>query len=320
MNGWSFALPAALTLLPAPILVALARPPRQPSPDGLRIPLSIRDRFLTRENSGARGAPALALAWLAWTCVVIALAGPRIVAANPALPASGRDIMFALDLSGSMTIPDFTLDGVAASRLDALKRAGSELIRRREGDRIGLVIFADTAFAAAPLSFDVSAVGQTLNEMEIGLVGRSTAIGEGLGLALKRLADSKAPTRMIILLSDGGNDAGSSDPDAVAALAKTLGVKIFTIGLGTNDTLSAPDDPDAVDFVALQKLAEIGGGAAFRAHTTDELAVAAHAIEALAAGPTLAPPTVIYRDQWPYPAALAFAACLALALSQRTPR
>jgi Ca-activated chloride channel family protein len=219
-----------------------------------------------------------------------------------------------------MTIPDFTLDGVAASRLDALKRAGSELIQRREGDRIGLVIFADTAFAAAPLSFDVSAVGQTLNEMEIGLVGRSTAIGEGLGLALKRLADSKAPTRIIILLSDGGNDAGSSDPDAVAALAKTLGVKIFTIGLGTNDTLSAPDDPDAVDFVALQKLAELGGGAAFRAHTTDELAVAAHAIEALAAGPALAPPTVIYRDQWPYPAALAFAACLALALSQRTPR
>ncbi|MGO9674385.1 MAG: VWA domain-containing protein [Methylocella sp.] len=320
MNGWSFALPAALTLLPAPILAALARPARQTSPSGLRIPASIRDRFLARGNSGIRRTGAPTLAWFAWICLVVALAGPRVVAANPALPASGRDIMFALDLSGSMTIPDFTLDGVAASRLDALKRAGSELIRRREGDRIGVVIFADTAFAAAPLSFDVSAVGQTLNEMEIGLVGRSTAIGEGLGLALKRLAESKAPTRIIILLSDGANDAGSSDPGAVAALAKSLGVKIFTIGLGANDSLSAPDDPDAVDFVALQKLAEITGAAAFRAHTTDELAVAAHAIEALAAGPALAPPTVIYRDLWSYPAALAFAACFAIALSQRAPR
>ncbi len=320
MNGWSFALPLALALLPAPILIALAPASRRAEASGLRIPASLRDRFPARENSGARRARALALAWLAWIGLVIALAGPRIVAGNPALPASGRDIIFALDLSGSMTIPDFTLDGVAASRLDALKRAGSELIRRRAGDRIGLVVFADAAFAAAPLSFDVAAVGQTLNEMEIGLVGRSTAIGEGLGLALKRLTESKAPTRIIILLSDGGNDAGSSDPGAVAALAKTLGVKIFTIGLGTNDATSAPDSPDAVDFVALQKLAEIGGGAAFRARTTEELAAAARSIEALAAGTSLAPPTVIYRDLWPYPAALAFVACLAIALSQRSPR
>ena len=320
MSGWSFALPLALALLPAPILIALFPPSRRAASSGLSIPTSIRDRFPARENSSARRARALALAWLAWVGVVTALAGPRIVAGNPALPASGRDIMFALDLSGSMTIPDFTLDGVAASRLDALKRAGSELIRRREGDRVGLVIFADTAFAAAPLSFDVAAVGQTLNQMEIGLVGRSTAIGEGLGLALKRLTESRAPTRIIILLSDGGNDAGSSDPEAVAALARTLGVKIFTIGLGTNDSSSAPGDPDAVDFVALQRLAEIGGGAAFRARTTDELAAAARSIEALAAGPSLAPPTVIYRDLWTYPAALAFVASLAIALSQRTPR
>ncbi len=317
MNGWSFAAPFAFALLPAPLLMAAVRPMRETSAGGLLIPATIRDRFFARKGPHTHISRPLALATVAWVSLVIALAGPRVVAATPALPAAGRDIMLALDLSGSMTKTDFLLDGAASSRLDALKRVGSELIRRRAGDRVGLVIFAENAFAAAPLSFDVDAVSQTLGEMEIGLVGRSTAIGEGLGLALKRLAASTSPSRLIILLSDGANNAGSSDPAAVAALAKSLGVKIFTIGLGVNDTSSSNDDPDAVDFGALQKLAEIGDGSAFRARTTDELAAAAQAIEALAAGPTLAPPTVIHHDLWPLPAAVAFGACLAIGLSQR---
>jgi len=320
MTGWDFASPLALALAPAPLLAAWALPSRRSAPSGLLVPSTLRDRFSARGGASLYAPRALALAWLAWLCVLVALAGPRVTAAAPALLASGRDIMLAMDLSGSMTKTDFMLDGEAVSRLDALKRVGSELIRRRAGDRIGLVIFAENAFAAAPLSFDVGAVSETLEEMEIGLVGRSTAIGEGLGLALKRLADSKAPTRLIILLSDGANNAGSSEPDAVARLAKQLGVKIFTIGLGLNDTSNASGDPDAVDFATLQKLAEIGDGAAFRVRTTDELDGAARAIEGLAAGETLAPPPIIYRDLWPYPAALAFIAGLTLAFTRRAPR
>ncbi len=197
-----------------------------------------------------------------------------------------------------------------------MKHVGSELIRRRTGDRIGLVIFAEQAFAAAPLSFDVASVSQTLNEVAIGLVGSSTAIGEGLGLALKRLAASKAPARIIILLSDGANNAGSSDPLAVAALAKSLGVQIYTIGLGVNDTSDAGHDSEAVDFDALRKLAEIGGGAAFRARTTEELDAAARAIETLMASEALAPPAVVRRELWAYPAALAFLASLAMAVTR----
>ena len=320
MTGWDFASPLALALAPAPLLAALALPARRTAPGGLLIPSALRDRFASRGGTSPRAPHGLALAWFAWLSIVVALAGPRIVAATPALPASGRDIMLALDLSGSMTKTDFLLDGAAASRLAVLKRMGSELIRRRAGDRIGLVIFAENAFAAAPLSFDVEAVSRTLDEMEIGLVGRSTAIGEGLGLALKRLADSKAPTRAIVLLSDGANNAGSSQPAAVAMLAKRLGVKIFTIGLGLHDTSSPGGDPDAVDFFALQKIAEIADGAAFRARTSDELDAAARAIEELAAGETPAPPAIMHRDLWPYPAALAFVAGLAFAFAQRAPR
>ncbi len=324
MTGWGldFAMPLALALLPLPLAAMMWRRESVETPGGLTIPGSVLNR-LQAGDGGVRqmgGARLHAwLAWAAWAALVVALAGPRSVAATPALPASGRDIMFALDLSGSMETQDFTLDGHPASRVDALKRVGAELIRRRAGDRVGLVIFAERAYAAAPLSFDVKMVSQTLSEVQLGLVGHSTAIGEGLGLALKRLSESKAPTRIIILLSDGANDAGTTDPVGVAELARGLGVRIYTIGLGLNDTQNPNGDLDPVDFLALQRLAEIGGGAAFRVRTTDDLAEAAAAIEKLAAGETAAPPAVVRRELWPYPASLAFFACLGMALMRKRP-
>lgn len=319
MNGLELATPLALALLPAPLLLRLLRV--RAAGGGLPLPETIRHRLGAGAALGG-----LRLSWraiasaLAWIGLVIALAGPRVAGAVAALPATGRDIMLALDLSGSMTKTDFEIDGAAASRLAVLKHFGAELIRRRSGDRIGLVVFAETAFAAAPLSFDLRAASATLEEMEIGLVGRSTAIGEGLGLAVKRLADSTAPSRLVILLSDGANNAGVSEPGAVAELARDMGVKIFTIGLGVNDTVANPDDTDAVDFVALQHIAEIGGGSAFRARTGAELDAATRAIESLIAGPAPAPPTIIYRELWVYPGALAFLAAASLALSTRERR
>lgn len=320
MNGFGFATPVLLALAPAPLLM-MARANRASASRGLMLPASIRDRL---ESGGAiSAAPAswrLILAGLAWISLVLALAGPRVADAVAALPASGRDIMLALDLSGSMTKQDFTLNGNAVSRLALMKHVGSEFIRRREGDRIGLVVFAEAAFAAAPLSFDVQAVARALNEMEIGLVGRSTAIGEGLGLALKRLADSKSPSRIVILLSDGQNNAGASAPVAVAELARSLGVKLYTIGLGVEDTTTNPTQYDAVDFATLQRIAEIGGGASFRARSSEDLDAAAHAIEALATGPSPAPPAIIFHELWIYPASFAFIACAMLALASRARR
>lgn len=315
MSGLEFAAPAALVLLPVPLLLALISPR---AAGGLLVPATIRERL--RAGGPSRGAHSWrrVAAWLAWVGLVVALAGPRLPGAVAALSASGRDIMLALDLSGSMTKQDFQLDGAAVSRLDLVKHVASELIRRRAGDRIGLVVFAETAFVASPLTFDIDAVDRTLGEMEIGLVGRSTAIGEGLGLALKRLADSRAPSRIVILLSDGANNAGSSDPSAVAALAQRLGVRVYTIGLGVDDTTTNPNKYDAVDFAALQNVAAIGGGAAFRARTSADLEAAARAIEALAAGPTDAPPTILFLDLWTYPGALAFLACAAIAIGTRT--
>lgn len=323
MTGLVFAAPLAFALLPAPLLLMAFAPRADRESGGLMLPATILERL--RAQSGAAGAARFSwcaiVAGLAWILLVVALAGPRLADAVAALPATGRDIMLTLDLSGSMLKQDFQLDGAAVTRLDLVKHVASQLIRRREGDRVGLVVFAETAMVAAPLSFDVRAVDRALLETEVGIVGHSTAIGEGLGLALKRLSESTQPSRLVILLSDGANNAGSADPAAVAALARDMGVRIYTIGLGVDDTTTNTERKyDVVDFVALQRVAEIGGGAAFRARTGADLDAAAHAIEALAPGPAPAPPAVILHDLWIYPASLAFALCAGLALASRERR
>lgn len=316
-HGFDFGAPWALLLLPFPFLVALWRQSGTGAAAGLRISTALRDRVASDLTVRRAPSRSVVLRWVAWVLVVAALADPRVVAATPALPATGRDIIFTLDLSGSMVAQDMLSGGKPITRIALLKKIGTELIRRRAGDRVGLVIFAERALAAAPLSFDADGVARTLNQTEIGLVGRSTAIGEGLGLAVKRLSESKAPSRVIILLSDGSNNAGTMDPTGVAALAHKLGIRIYTIGFGPTETTTPGDDPDSVDFVALQQLAKLGGGEAFRVRNGEEFADAGRKIEALIAGETVAPPAVLHKELWPFPAAFAMMGAFAMIVDKR---
>jgi len=317
MSIWDLATPAAWLLLPLPFLARRLLPPLREAGGALRLPDSVRRHFATSNAGHVPGAGRALLPWLVWIAIVAALSGPRMVVGAERTPASGREIMLALDLSGSMERRDFEIDGQPASRIDALKKVGTAFIRRRAGDRIGLVIFAEEAYAVSPPSFDTAAVSRLLDETTIGLVGRSTAIGDGLGLALKRLASSDAPSRVIILLSDGSNDAGATDPVQVARLARTLGIRIHTIALGLNDKISGSDDPDAVDSVTLQQIAELSGGTTFRVRTTADLDQASRSIEALEAGRATAPPRVIHRELWMYPASLALACAMLLVAGTR---
>ena len=317
MSGFDLGTPWALLLLPLPVLVALWRRGGSSTSMGLRISSALRTRLGGDVTTRRPPSRAVMLRWLAWVLLIVALADPRRVAATPALPATGRDIEFALDLSGSMIANDMLSGGKPITRIALLKQVGAELIRRRAGDRVGLVIFAERALAAAPLSFDADGVARVLNHTEIGLVGRSTAIGDGLGLAVKRLSESKAPTRVIILLSDGSNNAGSMDPEGVVQLAKTLGIRIYTIGFGPNETTTPDDDPDSVDFVALQRFAKEGGGEAFRVRNGEDFNDAARQIEKLITGETLAPPAVLHHEFWPYPAAFAMASAFAMVATRR---
>ncbi len=327
LSNFDLAAPLALLLLPLPFLFARLMPPEREGASGaLSVPRTLVGGALSGTSVAARGRGRVVLIWTLWIALVIALAGPRYVLSAKALPASGREIMLSLDLSGSMERKDFTLDGQTVSRLAAVKRVGAEFIRRRGGDRIGLVAFADQAYVAAAPTFDTASVARALEDATIGLVGRSTGIGDGLGLALKRLAPARigepeeagppVTEKVAVLLSDGANNAGQTAPKEVAALAKEIGVKVYTIALGPIDKADNPNnEQDVVDVDTLREMAEMSGGRAFRVRTTDDLEAVASAIDELEGGRAQAPPVPLRRDLWPWPAALALlCACALLAV------
>jgi len=317
---WDLAAPMVFILLPLPLLASRLLPPAHFETGALHVPASIAARLQPAQMSLSSYARRTLPPWLTWFGVVVALADPRMALSTQALPISGREIVLALDLSGSMTRTDFTIDAKPARRIDAMKQVAKDFIRRRIGDRIGLVVFAEQAYVAAPPSFDLAAVSQVLDEVEVGLVGRSTAIGDGLGLALKRLSESKAPSRVVILLSDGANNAGTAYPLPVGRLAKSLGIRVHTIALGLHDLNNPEGDLDAVDTDTLKAVAEESGGTAFRVRSTEDLERVSRSIEELETGRDLRPATIVRRDLWMYPAGLAFfAATASLLLSRRAP-
>lgn len=327
-SAFDLASPLALLLLPLPLLAARLLPPERVGASGaLRVPASLVPGAARGDSIAARGRGRAALIWTLWAALVAALAGPRLVLPATALPASGREIMLVMDLSGSMERRDFAIDGETVTRLTAVKRVGTDFIRRRAGDRIGLVIFANESYVAASPSFDTATVARALDEAAIGLVGRSTGIGDGLGLALRRLtpASSGAPeeagpptaAKVVILMTDGANNAGQTTPRDVAGLAKELGVRVHTIALGPRDLSNADGEQDVVDTETLRDIADLTGGRMFRVKTTEDLVAMAESIDRIEGGRARAPPLPLRQDLWPWPAGLAFLCAAGLLAARR---
>ncbi len=307
---WSLALPYALLLLPLPLLARRVLRPAEITVDALIVPPTIAARL--GRNTGGRfvGSTRIALPVLLWVCLVLALAGPQLLTATKALPASGRDIVLALDLSGSMEIEDFELDGQAVQRLAAVKHVAAQFARGRQGDRLALVIFGEDAYFATPMTYDTEAVARAIEEAEIGISGRSTAISDGLGLAMKRLANSPAKSRVIILLSDGRDTSGTVAPVGAAQLARDLGIRVHSIAMGVTAIGEAGANRDFVDAATLKSMAEATGGSAFRVRSTADLETVSADIGRMETDPHDRPPIVVYRPYWTWPAAVAFVACL----------
>lgn len=220
---------------------------------------------------------ALILGILTWVMLITAAARPVWIGDTVALPMAGRDLMMAVDLSGSMQEQDFILNGEVVDRLDAVKAVAGEFIRKRTGDRIGLVLFGDQAYLQTPLTFDRQTVLQLLNESALGLAGERTAIGDAIGLSLKRLQDSPEKNRVLILMTDGANTAGSVSPLEAAEMAASAGLKIYTVGIGSeSDAMRSVFgfqlmNPNAdLDETTLKAIAEKTGGVYFRARDTEE--------------------------------------------------
>ncbi len=213
-----------------------------------------------------------------WLLLVLAAARPQWIGEPVGLPMSGRDLMLAVDISGSMAIPDFSINGEEVTRLAVVKHAAGEFIARRTGDRIGLIVFGSQAYVQTPLTFDRETVNTMLQETEIGLAGKDTAIGDAIGLAVKRLKEQPVGSRVLILLTDGANTAGEVSPKQAGELAKELGLRIYTIGVGADsmkvDSLfgSRTVNPSRdLDENMLRHLAQSTGGIYLRAKNTAAL-------------------------------------------------
>ena len=303
---------AALLLLPLPLIALRLLPPAEAAADSLLVPPTVAAGLAETRPARLRGGVRRALPVILWVCLVAALAGPQRLATTAALPASGRDIVLVLDLSGSMEIEDFELDGATVQRLAAVKRVAARFARGRAGDRLGLVIFGEEAYFATPMTYDVEAVAKAVEEATIGISGRSTAISDGLGLALKRLAASESASRVVVLLSDGVDTSGTVAPVGAAELAEKLGVRVHTIAMGVKAIGEQGATRDAVDAVTLKAMAEATGGAAFRVRSTDDLVAVGATIDRMEADLRGRDALVVYRPYWPWPAAGALAAALLL--------
>jgi len=274
----SYAWPRVLLLLPLPLLVfALPRSGRHGS-NTVLIPLP-RQVSAGLALGGARsGASLRLLAVLAWVLLVVAAARPQFVGEPVRIKQSGRDLLLAVDVSGSMGTADMELGGRAVNRLQMVQALAADFIQRREGDRLGLILFGSQAFLQAPLTFDRTTVARFLAESEIGLAGRQTAIGDAIALAVKHLRSYKESNRVLILLTDGSNTAGVVSPQEALELAKAEGITLYTVGVGAAEMvvngLFGPRriNPAAdLDEKVLKHLAEATGGKYFRARDTAEM-------------------------------------------------
>jgi Ca-activated chloride channel family protein len=270
--------PWCFLLLPLPLLVA-----RLPRVSGrqistIRFPLFNRLPTDQQQTSGSYTFLKL-VSWLMWLMLLTAAARPQWIGEAVALPVEGRDLMLAIDLSGSMEQQDMQLNGQPVDRLTALKDVAGDFIKRRQGDRLGLILFGERAYLQAPFTFDIKTVNRLLQEAAIGLAGKSTAMGDAIGLAVKKMRAMDSGNRVLILLTDGANTAGVIAPLKAAQLAKAEDVKIYTIGFGAEEMIvnsffggQRRINPSSdLDEATMTRIAELTGGQYFRATNTQEL-------------------------------------------------
>jgi len=275
------ALPWVLWVLPLPLLFRYLLP-AQAVQEQAALKVAFLDdfsQFDSQQISQQKKWP-LILAGLAWVLLVLASARPQWLGEPIEQVISGRDLMMAVDVSGSMKQTDFVLDGNKVDRLTATKRVASQFIKQRSGDRIGLILFGTTAYLQTPLTFDRKTVVNLLNEAFIGITDDepATSIGDAIGLAVKHLKKTQANSRVLILLTDGTNTAGEVKPLQAAQLAADHDLKVYTIGIGADEMLVRSlfghrryNPSGDLDEKTLREIAEKTQGRYFRARNKEEL-------------------------------------------------
>jgi len=270
-TGFTIAWPWLLLLAPLPWILRILMPASSAGDlQALRVPWF---SDVAGSKAGWMRRPWLAMvATLVWLLLVIAAARPQWIGEIESLPVTGRDLLLAVDISGSMDTQDMIMNRTAVNRLKVVKKVAGEFIQRRHGDRVGLILFGSRAYLQTPLTFDTETTATLLEESEIGLAGRETAIGDAIGLAVKRLRDDAASDRVLVLLTDGANTSGEVQPLQAAEFAARDGLTVYTVGVGADEMMvqdffgSRVVNPSAdLDEDTLQSIADQTGGRYFRA-------------------------------------------------------
>ena len=319
--------PWALALAPLPFIYRWLRRPADVKIQALRAPLlakvALDDSASIKTSSWQRRLMLIVLS-LCWLSALLAIARPVWIGAPVSMPTNGRDILLAVDISGSMEQEDMRINGREVNRLIAVKAVVGDFVVKREGDRLGLILFGEKAYLQTPLTFDRKTMQTLLNEAQIGFAGSNgTAIGDAVGLAVKRLQDRPENHRVVILLTDGSNNAGELDPMEAADLARRAKVKIYTVGIGAESQQSwglfgsQVTNPSAdLDESALQGIADATGGQFFRARDPEELAAIYRELNRLEpleqTAETIRPVSTLFH----WPLALTFFLSLVLVLSR----
>ncbi len=324
---FEFAWPWIFAPLPLPWLMRIVLPAADSGEPALNVSflndLEVLVRRRARANLPAwrQQAPFILL----WLLLLIAAARPQWLGEPLPIAASGRDLLVAVDVSGSMDFPDMQWEDEDVSRLTLVKHLLGDFLEKRDGDRVGLILFGSQAYLQAPLTFDRHTVRIWLDEARIGIAGKNTAIGDAIGLALKRLRQRPAQSRVLILVTDGANNGGEIDPLTAARLAAEEGLKIYPIGIGADPEQAgslaflAGSPTMDLDEPALKAIAEATGGRYFRARDGQELLEIKKTLDQLepvTQQPTQARPAQALYS-WPLAAALLMS--LLLVIRERWP-
>ena len=321
---FEFAWPWVFLVAPLPWLLRAWLPPADSGEAALKISFLAELEGLSGRRARVR-LPALrqqAPFALIWLLLLLACARPQWLGEPLPLPASGRDLLLAVDVSGSMDYSDMVWEDQEVSRLTLVKHLLGEFIDGRQGDRVGLILFGSRAYLQSPLTFDRQTVRFWLDEAQQNIAGPQTAIGDAIGLAVKRLRQRPADSRVLVLVTDGANNSGELDPLLAARLAADEQIRIYTIGIGADPQedgvlgMFGFNPSLDLDETSLRAIAEASGGEYFRARDSQELQrieATLDRLEPVAQKPTLARPS---QPLYPWP--LSAALLLSLLLVART--
>ncbi len=265
-----------LLAFPLPLIVRFALPKYTQKEASMKVPFfqEVSHQFLKAQTKSIVW---IGFAILAWIALILAAARPQWIDETVNVPVTGRDLLVALDISGSMRQMDFSVSNV--SRFEAVRYIAGNFLKRRAGDRVGLILFGSKPYLYAPLTFDVETLVEFLKGSKVGFAGQRTAIGDTIGFAVKVLRERPAENRILILLTDGENSAGSLEPLQALQLALQHGIRIFVIGIGPSYGLSSAEQSASRSRHDLEQIAELTGGLFFHASNPQMLEEVYHKID-----------------------------------------